>query len=288
MGQPTNETKVWLITGCSSGFGRQLAVAARNRGDLVIATARNVAVLGDLQNLGCEALTLDVTAHDSAIYNVVAKAHAIHGRIDILVNNAGIGAVGAVEEASSGEIQTIFDTNLFGVLRVTRAVLPYMREQRSGVIANIGSLTGFAPFPGCGIYAGAKAAVALTSQVLRLEVAPMGIEVTVVDLGPFKTQVLSKSIVHSKTIPDYDEITQGFKQAVAAGGNIPATDAALGAQALVEALTKTCRCVGRALPSRLPLGVGYDVTHSVLTSSQQELDAWKDFTDPGAFPIQVE
>ncbi|TMW67863.1 hypothetical protein Poli38472_007535 [Pythium oligandrum] len=284
---PSTTTKVWLITGCSTGLGRELAIAARKRGDLVIATARKVETLTDLQGRGCQVLSLDVTADDAAVKDVVAKAHAFYGRIDILVNNAGIAPVGAVEEASSEEIQTIFDANVFGLLRVTRAVLPFMREKRSGVVANIGSLAGYGAFPGCGIYGGAKAAVALISQVLRLEAAPLGIEVTVADLGPFKTKALAKGFIHAKNISDYDDVTQGFKSVITQGGDIPASDAALGAQALVEALTKTGRCEGRVLPSRLALGVGYDVIQGVLSTGQQELEAWKDFTDPEAFPIQT-
>ncbi|TMW67879.1 hypothetical protein Poli38472_007551 [Pythium oligandrum] len=272
--------------GCSTGLGRELALAARKRGDLVIVTARKVESLTDLQERGCQVLSLDVTADDATVNEVVAKAHAFYGRIDILINNAGIAPVGAVEEASSEEIQTIFDADVFGLLRVTRAVLPYMREKHSGAVANIGSLAGYAAFPGCGIYAGAKAAVALISQVLRLEAAPLGIEVTVVDLGAFKTKALTKGFVHATTISEYDEVTQGFKQAAALGG-VPATDAALGAEALIETFTKPGHCVDRVLPSRLPLGVGYDVIQGILTTGQQELDAWKDFTDPEAFPIQA-
>ncbi|TMW67857.1 hypothetical protein Poli38472_007529 [Pythium oligandrum] len=285
MAPSTIDNKVWLITGCSSGFGQQLAIAARKRGDHVIATARKVETLDELKSLGCDILALDVTAVDAVVNDVVAQAHAIYGRFDILVNNAGFAPVGAVEEASTEEIQALFDTNVFGLLRVTRAVLPCLREKKSGVVANIGSMAGIATFPACGIYSASKAAVGLMTQALRLEAAPLGIEVTSVELGPFRTSALSKG---HKSIADYDELTSGFKQAVSLGGGmVPAANPVLGAQALVEALTKTGRCVDRSLPSRLPLGVCYDAIHAALTLGLTELDAWKDFTDPEAFPLDA-
>ncbi|TMW67878.1 hypothetical protein Poli38472_007550 [Pythium oligandrum] len=286
MAPSTNDSKVWLITGCSSGFGRELSIAARKRGDFVIATARKIETLKDLQDLGCQALTLDVTADDATVNDIVAKAHDFYGRIDILVNNAAFVPVGAVEEASSEEVQAIFDTNFFGLLRVTRAVLPYMRAKRSGMIANIGSQGGYAPFVGCGIYCASKAAVALVSQTLRLETAPLGIEVTTIELGHFQTSVLSKGVIHQKVISDYDDVTKEYKEAVLLG-TAPASDTVLGAQAVLEALTKTGRCVGRALPSRMPLGVIYDVLQGALTLGQQELNDWKDFTDPETFPLHA-
>ncbi|TMW67867.1 hypothetical protein Poli38472_007539 [Pythium oligandrum] len=277
-------SKVWLITGCSSGFGRELAIAARNRGDLVIATARKIEALKDLRDLGCEALTLDVTADDATVNGIAAKAHALYGRIDILVNNAGYSINGAVEEASSEETQAIFDTNLFGLLRVTRAVLPYMRQLKSGTIANIGSTAGYCgSYPACGLYSATKFAVAGITQTLRQEVADLGIEVTVIEPGYFKTNITSAGLYSKKSLPEYAHYSQMFKD-IAENGAIVAADPAKGAKAIVEALTKSGRCVGRALPNRMPLGGdAFTVVQSVLTTGQKELDEWKDFTDATEF-----
>ncbi|TMW67876.1 hypothetical protein Poli38472_007548 [Pythium oligandrum] len=280
----TTNNKVWLITGCSSGFGRELAIAARNRGDLVIATARKIETLRALQDLGCEALTLDVTADDATVNDVVVKAHGTYGRIDILVNNAGYTSNGAVEEASNEEIRAIFETNVFGLLRVTRAVLPFMREKRSGIIANIGSVSGYATFPACGIYCATKFAVAGVTQTLRQEVAGLGIEVTVIEPGMFQTNVLNAGTFFKKSIPDYAPVTQFFKDIAEHGLSVPASNPTKGAQAIVEALTKSGRCEGRTLPGRMPLGGDvFDAIQNVLTTGQKELDEWKDFTDSNAF-----
>ncbi|TMW67864.1 hypothetical protein Poli38472_007536 [Pythium oligandrum] len=282
---PSTDNKVWLITGCSSGFGRELAIAARKRGDYVIATARKVETLMGLQDLGCQAVALDVTADDATVNDAVSRANAFYGRIDILVNNAGYTANGAVEEASNEDIQHIFDTNVFGLLRVQRAVLPYMREKRSGTIANIGSGAGYGTYPACGIYSATKFAVAGLTQALRMEVADLGIEVTVIEPGMFRTNIVGAGTLFKNSIPDYAPVTDFFKNIVSDGtADMPGSDPVKGAQAIVEALTHTGRCEGRALPNRLPLGGDvFDLMQNVLTTGQKELNDWKDFMDPKAF-----
>ncbi|TMW67853.1 hypothetical protein Poli38472_007525 [Pythium oligandrum] len=233
---------------------------------------------------GCEALPLDVTADDATVNDIVAKAHALYGRIDVLVNNAGYAAVGAVEEVNSEEAQAIFDTNVFGLLRVTRAVLPYMREKRSGVIANIGSLAGYAALPACGIYCATKFAVAGLTQSLRQEVAGFGIDVTVVDLGMFQTNINNANQFAKRSIPNYAPFIEHFKNITTNGDGVPLGDPAKGAQAVVETLTQTGRCEGRALPNRMPLGGNVnDLIQHVLTTGQKELNEWKYFTDAKAF-----
>ncbi|TMW67868.1 hypothetical protein Poli38472_007540 [Pythium oligandrum] len=275
---PTNGQKVWLITGCSSGFGREISIAARRRGDLVIATARKIETLEDLKELGCATLTLDVTASDETVKQVVAAAHAIYGRIDILVNNAGFCVIGVVEEASAYEVQAMFDTNLFGLLRMTRAVLPYMREQQSGTIANIGSMAGYNAFPMGGIYNATKFAVAGVTQALRMEVASFGIKVTTVEFGSFLTpasEIIRRFDTH---LPAYEPLTNAVLGGVAA---VTHDDPAKGAQAVVEALTQSGRCEGRELPRRLPVGGNiYDAWHAVQATAQKEFSEWEDFVKP--------
>ncbi|TMW67900.1 hypothetical protein Poli38472_007572 [Pythium oligandrum] len=283
MTQPSSppSAKVWLITGCSSGFGRELALAARKHGDYVIATARRVETLSELNELGCQTLTLDVTSDDGSVTEVAAKANAFYGRIDILVNNAGYSTFGSIEEASADDIEGVFNTNVFGTMRVTRAVLPYMREKRSGTVANIGSTIGYVSVPPFGVYGATKAAIASLSQTLRLEVAGLGIKVTVIEPAGFHTSGPSALKICANQIADY----QSFKQAsLAALMSLPMGNVVKGAQAIVEALTQTGRGENRELPSRLPLGGGYyDKIQKTLDHGKKELEDWKDFTNPEAF-----
>ncbi|TMW67899.1 hypothetical protein Poli38472_007571 [Pythium oligandrum] len=282
---PAHDAKVWLITGCSSGFGRELVLAARKRGDLVVATARKIETLEELKTLGCEVLALDVTSDDATVNEVVAKAHAFYGRIDVLVNNAGQGAAGAIEEASTEDIQAAFDVNVFGLVRVTRAVLPYMREKRSGVIANIGSAAGYSPFPPVAVYGAAKYAVAGFSLALRMEVESFGIKVTVIEPTMFKTNGNASAKIFANHIAEYDAAKQARMGSLA--GKFVVGDAAKAAQAMVEALTQSGRCTGREIPSRLAMGGGsYELCDVTLAHAKKELDEWKDFTTAEMYALE--
>ena len=185
---------VVLITGCSSGFGLLSAVAFAKRGDRVFATMRNLDKARPLKQAAADAgveidlLALDVTDRasvDAAVESVIKKA----GRIDIVVNNAGIGAVAAVEDFDDDEYQRVFDTNVFGVIRVTRAVLPHMRAQRSGRLIHIGSLSAVVPSQFRSIYSATKAAVAAMSDALFVELSPWGIYSSVIEPGFFATAI---------------------------------------------------------------------------------------------------
>ncbi len=186
--------KTWFITGASRGFGSRIAQLALARGDNVVATARNAATvtekLGDSANL--LAVPLDVT-NEMQAREAAARAIEKFGRIDVLLNNAGFGLVGAVEEASAEEVERLYRTNVFGLLGVTRAVLPYMRAQRSGRILNISSIGGYRSSAGFGVYCSTKFAVEGLSEALHHELAPLGIHVTVVEPGYFRTDFLDSS-----------------------------------------------------------------------------------------------
>ncbi len=191
-----NNSKVWFITGSSTGFGRTLAETLLKQGDRVIATARKPEQLQDLIAQYPEtaiALRLDVT-DKAEIKTVIEKAIASFGRIDVLVNNAGYGLIGALEEVSDAQIQRNFDTNLFGAINVIRAVLPVMREQQSGHIVNMSAIAGFTNELGFSIYGGAKFALEGVSEALHGEVAPLGIKVTIVEPGPFRTDFIGRSL----------------------------------------------------------------------------------------------
>ena len=200
--------RTWLITGASRGFGILIAEQALRAGDAVIATARNpqdiTDRLGDHPNL--LAVRLDVTREEEA-HQAVAEGVKRFGRIDVLINNAGFGVLGAVEETSASETERLFATNVFGLLNVTRAVLPHMRAQRSGRVINISSIGGYQAYVGWGVYGSTKFAVEGISEALHQELAPLGIHATVVEPGFFRTDFLDEQslIKTALVLPDYDE-----------------------------------------------------------------------------------
>ncbi|MDG3439946.1 oxidoreductase [Nitrospirillum amazonense] len=185
-----NDTQqVWFITGVSRGFGRELARTLLDQGQVVIGTTRDGR--SDLPADGrLHILPLDVT--DAAqVKETVAKAHALHGRLDVVVNNAGYGLLGAVEDADTAATRQMFEVNFFGALAVMQAALPLMRARRSGHIVNITSIAGLAPGVGSGLYAASKFALEGVSLSLAQEVAPLGIGITLVEPGAFRTDFLT-------------------------------------------------------------------------------------------------
>lgn len=200
--------RVWFITGASRGFGALIAEAALAAGDAVVATARDPATvtarLGSHERL--LATRLDVTSEAEA-HEAAGQAVKRFGRIDILVNNAGYGLLGAIEEASADETSKLFATNVFGLLGVTRAVLPHMRRQRAGHIINVSSVGGYTGYPGWGVYGATKFAVEGITEALAGEVAPLGIKVTVVEPGFFRTDFLDETSLSrtAQHIDDYSE-----------------------------------------------------------------------------------
>ncbi|KAL5375207.1 hypothetical protein DPSP01_011411 [Paraphaeosphaeria sporulosa] len=272
---------VFLITGTSSGFGSQIAKQALQAGHKVIATSRDAGKLSELKDLGAATLSLDINASEADIQNTIKEAAAIYGTIDILVNNAGYIWEGAVEEASAAEIQATFHTNVFAHVAVTQAVLPYLRAQKSGTIAFMGSIAGWEGGVACGLYCGVKFAVAGIAESLREEVASFGIKVTVVEPGYFRTNFLASGskFLAKNPIADYEPVLAPIKGAFQAfNGNQPG-DPVKGAQLIVEALTGTGRAEGRELPRRLLIGpdaVGF-VT-GVIEKETKSVEAWKDLS----------
>lgn len=216
-----NIMRVWFITGASRGFGALIAEAALKAGDAVVATARDpstiTARLGSHERL--LATRLDVTIEGEA-HEAVGQAVKTFGRIDVLVNNAGYGLLGAIEEASDAETRRLFGTNVFGLLSVTRAVLPHMRRQRAGHIINISSVGGYTSYPGWGVYGATKFAVEGLTEALAGEVASLGIKVTVVEPGFFRTDFLDDASLArtAQSIDDY-HASVGKTRAVAAEFN---------------------------------------------------------------------
>lgn len=207
--------RTWFITGASRGFGALIAEQALREGDGVIATARRPE---DIENrLGSHsnllALRLDVTSEVEAC-KAVEEGIKHFGRIDILINNAGFGVLGAVEETSARETERLFSTNVFGVLNVVRAVLPHMRRQRSGHVVNISSIGGYQASIGWGVYGSTKFAVEGISEAMRMELAPLGIHVTVVEPGFFRTDFLDEQSLVKTAIElsDYDETVGAMRR----------------------------------------------------------------------------
>jgi NAD(P)-dependent dehydrogenase (short-subunit alcohol dehydrogenase family) len=278
-----NIMRVWFITGASRGFGALIAAEALAAGDAVVATARDpstvTAKLGEHERL--LAVRLDVTSEAEA-HDAAGQAVRKFGRIDVLVNNAGYGLLGAIEEASAAETERLFGTNVFGLLGVTRAVLPHMRRQRSGHIINLSSVGGYTGYPGWGVYGATKFAVEGISEALAGEVAPLGIKVTVVEPGFFRTDFLDDSslVRTALQIEDYRETVGKTRD--------HAADVNHGQRGDPRKLAKAFMQLAGAAnpPTRLPLGSDtVERIESKHAYVEQELAAWRslatstDFTE---------
>ena len=269
----TNNQKIWLITGVSSGFGRCLVEQAVARGDYVIGTVRKSSD-ADAFNRDfagrAEAILMDVDK-PAQIRAGVAGVLAKHGRIDVLVNNAGYGLFGAVEEASEAEARAQMETNFFGPLELTKAVLPSMRAAKHGYIVQISSIAGFRSNPGLGLYNASKFALEGFSEALALEVAPLGIKVLLVEPGPFRTKWAgggSRDV--AQQIADYAPTAHAMAKIIHGyDGNQPG-DPVKGAKLMIEALFSATP------PLRLPLGKSaIDRMKGKIADLSKEIAAWE-------------
>jgi NAD(P)-dependent dehydrogenase (short-subunit alcohol dehydrogenase family) len=226
---------VWFVTGCTSGFGRELVRAARERGDRVVATARRPEALADLQGDDVLVLALDVTREETFGPALDAAVERF-GRVDVLVNNAGVGFVGALEETDPADLRRVMETMFFGPAALTRAVLPLMRRQGSGVIVQISSQGGQVTAPGFSAYCAAKFALEGLSEALAAEVTPLGIRVLIVEPGSFRTELLGRSL-HSAPPMDAYAATVGVTRAyLEREGGRQAGDPAKAADAIAAVL----------------------------------------------------
>jgi NAD(P)-dependent dehydrogenase (short-subunit alcohol dehydrogenase family) len=229
----------WLITGVSSGFGRALAEAVLATGDTVVGTLRNEAAKADFEKLApgkAISVVLDVTDQQS-VRKGVEEAERKTGGIDVLVNNAGYGLEGAVEEVTLDQVRAQFEVNVFGAVSVIQALLPHMRKRRAGHIINITSMGGLIAFPGVGIYNGSKFALEGISEALAKEVRPLGIKVTIVAPGSFRTDWAGRSMVHvDGTIADYESTAGAFRKSLAQRNGRQPGDPKKGAAAIIAAV----------------------------------------------------
>ena len=281
--QESDNTPVWFITGCSTGLGRALAEQIVQRGWRLVATARDKGAIADIERSAPErvlALSLDVTRSED-IDAALAATREHFGRIDVLVNNAGYGYQSTVEEGEEVEIRAQFDTNVFGLFAMTRAVLPLMREQRKGNIINITSVAGLIGYPGSGYYAASKHAVEGWSDALRAEVLPLGIGVTCVEPGPFRTDWAGRSLRQTISgIADYADTAAKRLAVTKETSGAQAGDPVRAAQAMVTIAH------GADAPRHLVLGAwGFNAVVERLEqrvrdiSMQRDLSLSADFDD---------
>lgn len=259
-------SRTWFITGASTGFGRLLAEEVLKSGGKVVATARRLDKVADLEEKyprNARTFALDVT--DAAqIHSVVAQAVTGFSPVDVLVNNAGFGIAGAIEEATEDEFMPVYDTNVFGLIRVTQELLPHMRQRRSGHILNLSSIGGLAASPGWGYYQSTKFAVEGLTEALAAEVAPLGIHVTAIEPGPFRTDFLGRSGVEAANrIADYDATAGNARRYMSDQDGKQAGDPLRAVRAMIAVVESPNP------PLRLLLGA------SALKRLREKLDAWQ-------------
>ncbi|MFC4312382.1 oxidoreductase [Steroidobacter flavus] len=265
--------KTWMITGCSSGLGKHLARAVAERGDQLVATARNPETLRDLALQFPKTVyvcALDVTRPETST-TAVALATEVFGGLDVLVNNAGHGLFGAIEETAPEEYRPLFEVNVFGLIEVTRAALPALRKRRGGRIVNLSSGAGIAGTAGSGYYNASKFAVEGLSEALDQEVAPLGLRVIIVEPGPFRTAFLGRSITMARRqMSDYGQ-TAGQRRVYRDSNHGKQTgDPAKAVAVILKAVDS------ENPPLHLPLGpAAYAMADRKLAAFRKDFDAWR-------------
>ena len=278
------EKPVWFITGCSTGFGRELAKHVLERGYRTVVTARNPDEVNDLAAMG-EALVLKLDVTDQGEIDAAIKAaEDKFGRIDVLVNNAGIGYFAAVEESEEDQIRRMFEINVFGLSRMMRAVLPGMRHRRKGSIVNFSSIGGLVSFPATGYYHATKFAVEGLSEALWQEVEPLGIKVMLVEPSGFRTDWAGRSANESKQQIDDYAATAGARrsQSRALSGKQPG-DPVRAAHAIVKAIESPNP------PHHLLLGNdAYEAATAKLEDLRKEFSVWEAVSRGADFPKETQ
>lgn len=270
----------WLITGCSTGFGRALGEAVLARGDKVLLTARSPEVLNELGARYPESARvakLDVT-NLADVDAAVAAANDSFGGIDVLINNAGVGAAGAIEEVRPEEYRPLYETNLFGVLNVTRAVMAQMRERKAGVIAVVSSVAGQIPSAGASHYSATKAAVEMVYEGMAGELKAHGVRVLIIEPGLFRTAIMGSIRYPANPLPAYAVFAEAVRTGLAEMvGNEPG-DPEKAAQKIIE------QVYNDDAPLRLPIGIGItDVIKMRLAAVAANMDACKTIADDTSF-----
>jgi len=275
------QAPVWFITGCSTGFGRELAKLTIDRGWPTVVTARGRDRVADLADGKDHVLALDLDVTDmNQISDAVAAAEQTFGRIDVLVNNAGYGYQASIEEGEEGEIRAMFYANVFGLFAMTRAVLPGMRARRKGHILNITSMAGFMGLPSSGYYAASKHAVEGFSDALSLEGTPLGIKVTCVEPGPFRTDWAGRSLKQTPSrIADYAETAAARMGATSGYSGRQPGDPVRAGEAMIAA-TEAAEA-----PRHLVLGaIAYNAVTQKLKERLAQIELWEEISLSADFP----
>ncbi|KAI0318661.1 NAD-P-binding protein [Amylostereum chailletii] len=269
---------VWLITGTSSGLGRELAFEALDRGDKVVATARKHSFerLDDLKTAGAYTLELDVTAPLEELHVVAKNAVGVYGRVDVLVNNAGFAVFGAVEEMTPEKTLDQFNGNLLGPLNVARAFLPYMRAAKSGTILWNGSCKAWVPYVNVGLYAATKAAMHSISSTLHAEISPFGLRSLVIEPGYFRTSIITVATRSPTRIDDYHAALEPLQQMFDDYDGKQPGDPKKGAKIFVDVVRGEGAAAGRNISLALPLGP--DAVKDIRTACKEtlrQLEEWE-------------
>jgi NAD(P)-dependent dehydrogenase (short-subunit alcohol dehydrogenase family) len=264
--------RTWFVTGCSSGLGRALCERLLESGHRVVATARDLAKIADLQERFADRavlLKLDIT-DSTSIAAAMSAVRSLEGGVDVLVNNAGHGLVGALEEIDEQTVKEAFDANVYGAYRLIRAFLPHMRTRQSGHILNVSSMAGFVGGPGFCFYSATKFALEGMSEALAKEVAPFGIKVTLVEPGPFRTDFRSeKSLRSAPAMEVYADTVGRFRKMLADTDGKQPGDPRKAADAMMAVVASDNP------PMRLPLGdVCTQAMRAKLAAVAQEMDRW--------------
>jgi NAD(P)-dependent dehydrogenase (short-subunit alcohol dehydrogenase family) len=273
---PHDPTRTWLITGCSSGIGRALCERVLEAGERLVATSRNVAALNDLvAGRSDQAIAVQIDISDStSVDRAVQEALDWSGGLDVVVNNAGYGIVGALEEVEEDEVRRAFETNVLGAYRVTRAVLPHMRERGGGHILNVSSALGLVPKGGYTIYCATKFALEGMTEAFAEEVAPFGIKVTLLEPGSFRTAFRSGGAMYAAPVMEpYRDVLADFRRSLVESDGKQPGDPKRGAEAILAVVN------AEKPPIRLPMG-----RHNVenfrrkLDTMHAELTTWQDLS----------
>jgi NAD(P)-dependent dehydrogenase (short-subunit alcohol dehydrogenase family) len=278
----SSDTPVWFITGCSTGFGRELARAVLKRGYRAVVSARNPDTLGEFPDTHGQSVLvvrLDVTVPEQ-ITAAAKQAEAHFGRIDVLVNNAGYGYSSTIEEGEDAEIRAMFEANVFGLAAMIRAVLPGMRTRRKGHVVNIASVGGLVGNPAVGYYAATKFAVEGLSEALSKEAAPFGVRVTIVEPGPFRTDWAGRSMkITPPAIDDYATTAGARLKALRDNSGKQVGDPIRAAEAMIGVVESANP------PLHLILGrPGFEMVSAKLKALNEDMAAWRNVTFGADYP----
>ncbi|EAW12183.1 putative short-chain oxidoreductase [Aspergillus clavatus NRRL 1] len=281
-------SQIWLITGTSSGLGTEFVTQALARGDKVIATARDITKIAHLAAAGAATMQLDVTAPQAEMDAKAVEAIAVYGRVDVLVNNAGYMQFGTLEDLKYEDYLSQFNTNVFGIINITKAFLPHFRQRRQGVVVAIGSSVAWKAFPTVGAYCASKAALHSIMETLSQETASTGIKTLLVEPGQFRTNILdaTKSMFVETSVPEYRDLVDASLTMFRSANGRETGDPRKGVARVIDVVKGENAARGKAWPNLLPLGGdAVDALRGKCLDTLRMLDEWKDVSTGTDFEV---